>query len=282
MSGNQALFPIATMARVLGVSPAGYYAWLRREPSARARADADLLKRVRTIHVVSRGTYGAPRIHAELQAHGQAIGRKRVARLMRVAGLAGASRRRGVVTTRRNPEAQPAPDLVDRDFAAERTNQLWVADITFVPTLAGFLYLAVVLDAYSRRIVGWSMTNHLRTELVLDALEMALGQRRPTDVIHHSDQGSQYTSLAFGGRCREAGIRPSMGSVGDAYDNAMCESFFATLECELLARRRFASQAEARMAVFSYIEGWYNPGRRHSALGYLSPIAYEKRMATDP
>ena len=282
MSANQALFPIATMARVLGVSPAGYYAWLRREPSARARADADLLKRVRTIHVVSRGTYGAPRIHAELQAHGQAIGRKRVARLMRVAGLAGASRRRGVVTTRRNPEAQPTPDLVDRDFAAERTNQLWVADITFVPTLAGFLYLAVVLDAYSRRIVGWSMTNHLRTELVLDALEMALGQRRPTDVIHHSDQGSQYTSLAFGGRCREAGIRPSMGSVGDAYDNAMCESFFATLECELLARRRFASQAEARMAVFSYIEGWYNPGRRHSALGYLSPIAYEKRMATDP
>jgi putative transposase len=282
MSANQAVFPITTMARVLGVSPAGYYAWLRREPSARARADADLSKRVRTIHAVSRGTYGAPRIHAELQADGQAIGRKRVARLMRVAGLAGASRRRGVVTTRRDPEARPAPDLIDRNFAAERPNQLWVADITFVPTLAGFLYLAVVLDAYSRRIVGWSMANHLRTELVLDALEMALGQRRPKDVIHHSDQGSQYTSLAFGGRCREAGIRPSMGSVGDAYDNAMCESFFATLECELLARRRFASQAQARMAVFSYIEGWYNPGRRHSALGYLSPIAYEKRMATDP
>jgi putative transposase len=282
MSANQAVFPITTMARVLGVSPAGYYAWLRREPSARARADADLSKRVRTIHAVSRGTYGAPRIHAELQADGQAIGRKRVARLMRVAGLAGASRRRGLVTTRRDPEARPAPDLIDRNFAAERPNQLWVADITFVPTLAGFLYLAVVLDAYSRRIVGWSMANHLRTELVLDALEMALGQRRPKDVIHHSDQGSQYTSLAFGGRCREAGIRPSMGSVGDAYDNAMCESFFATLECELLARRRFASQAQARMAVFSYIEGWYNPGRRHSALGYLSPIAYEKRMATDP
>jgi putative transposase len=282
MSANQAVFPITTMARVLGVSPAGYYAWLRREPSARARADADLSKRVRTIHAVSRGTYGAPRIHAELQADGHSIGRKRVARLMRVAGLAGASRRRGVVTTRRDPEARPAPDLIDRNFAAERPNQLWVADITFVPTLAGFLYLAVVLDAYSRRIVGWSMANHLRTELVLDALEMALGQRRPKDVIHHSDQGSQYTSLAFGGRCREAGIRPSMGSVGDAYDNAMCESFFATLECELLARRRFASQAQARMAVFSYIEGWYNPGRRHSALGYLSPIAYEKRMATDP
>jgi putative transposase len=159
MSANQAVFPITTMARVLGVSPAGYYAWLRREPSARARADADLSKRVRTIHAVSRGTYGAPRIHAELQADGHSIGRKRVARLMRVAGLAGASRRRGLVTTRRDPEARPAPDLIDRNFAAERPNQLWVADITFVPTLAGFLYLAVVLDAYSRRIVGWQLAH---------------------------------------------------------------------------------------------------------------------------
>jgi len=142
--------------------------------------------------------------------------------------------------------------------------------------------LAVVLDAFSRRIVGWAMANHLRTELVLDALGMAIGQRQPTDVIHHSDQGSQYTSLAFGGRCREAGVRPSMGSVGDAYDNAMCESFFATLECELLARRRFDSQAEARMAVFRFIEGWYNPARRHSGLGYLSPIAYEEMMKAEP
>ena len=154
-------------------------------------------------------------------------------------------------------------------------NQLWVADITFVPTASGFLYLAVVLDAWSRKIVGWSMANHLRTELVLDALEMAIGQRRPDGVIHHSDQGSQYTSLAFGKRCKEAGVRPSMGSVGDAYDNAMCESFFATLECELLERRRFASQAEAKIACFSFIEGWYNPARLHSALGYRSPIAYE-------
>jgi putative transposase len=150
-----------------------------------------------------------------------------------------------------------------------------------VPTAAGFLYLAVVLDAFSRRIVSWSMETHLRTELVLAALEMAIGQRKPHNVIHHSDQGSQYTALAFGGRCREAGIRPSMGSVGDAYDNAMCESFFATLECQLLARRRFASQAEARMAVFSYIEGWYNPARRHSGIDYLSPIAYEANMADD-
>jgi putative transposase len=269
------------MARVLGVSKAGYYAWLRRPPSARAVADAALLKRIRTIHASSREAYGAPRVHAELRAAGERHGRKRIARLMREADLVGASRRRGgPATTQRDKEARPAPDLVDRDFAASAPNQLWVADITFVPTTAGFLYLAVVLDAWSRRVVGWAMANHLRTELVLDALEMAVGQRRPKDVIHHSDQGSQYTSLAFGKRCREAGVRPSMGSVGDAYDNAMCESFFATLECELLERRRFSSQAEARTACFSYIEGFYNPVRLHSALGYRSPIAYEEEMLT--
>ena len=185
------------------------------------------------------------------------------------------------MTTRRDQEARPAPDLVDRNFVAEAPNRLWVADITYVPTAAGFLYLAVVLDAFSRRIVGWAMTNHLRSELVLDALEMAVTQRRPRDVIHHSDQGSQYTSLAFGNRCQEAGVRPSMGSVGDAYDNAMAESFFSTLECELLARRRFRSQAEARMAVFSYVEGFYNPLRRHSALGYRSPVVYEQETASE-
>lgn len=171
---------------------------------------------------------------------------------------------------------------MDRNFSAEAPNQLWVGDITFVPTAAGFLYLAVVVDAWSRRVVGWSMASHLRTELVLDALEMAIMQRQPRDVIHHSDQGSQYTSLAFGGRCREAGVRLSMGSVGDAYDNAICESFFATLECELLDRRRFASQAQARMAVFTFIEGFYNPVRLHSALGYRSPIRYEQEMLADP
>lgn len=154
-----------------------------------------------------------------------------------------------------------------------------MADITYIPTWAGFLYLAVVLDVFSRRIVGWSMADHLRTALVLDALDMALGQRRPDSVIHHSDQGSQYTSIAFGERCRIAGVRPSMGTVGDAYDNAMCESFFATLECELIDRTRFRSHAEARMATFDFIEGWYNPRRRHSALGYLSPVDYERRSA---
>jgi putative transposase len=188
--------------------------------------------------------------------------------LMRSAGLVGASHRRGgPVTTRRDDSSRPAPDLVDRNFTASGPNQLWVADITFIPTAAGFLYLAVVLDVWSRKVVGWATANHLRTELVLDALDMAVGQRRPRDVIHHSDQGSQYTSLAFGKRCREAGVRPSMGSVGDAYDNALCESFFAILECELLARRRFASHAEARMATFSFIEAWYNPAELCRILG---------------
>ena len=279
MSAHQAVFPIATMARVLGVSKAGYYAWLRRSPSAHAEADTVLLKRIRTIHVTSHATYGVPRVHAELRAGGERHGRKRIARLMRAAGIVGVSRRRaGVTTTRRDKEARPAPDLVDRNFSASAPNRLWVADITFIPTAAGFLYLAVVLDAFSRRIVGWAMANHLRAELVLDALGMAIGRRQPTDVIHHSDQGSQYTSLAFGRRCREAGVRPSMGSVGDAYDNAMCESFFATLECELLERRRFDSQAQARVAIFQFIEGFYNPTRLHSAIGYLSPIAYEEKM----
>ena len=294
MSANQARFPVALMARVLGVSKAGYYAWRHRPPSAHGVADDALLKRVRTVHASSRQTYGAPRVHAELRAGGEKHGRKRIARLMREAGLVGASRRRGgPVTTQRDQNARPAPDLVDRDFSAPGPNQLWIADITYIPTAAGFLYLAVVLDAWSRKVVGWAMANHLRAELVLDALEMAVGQRRPKDVIHHSDQGSQYTSLAFGKRCREAGVRPSMGSVGDAYDNAlqpapravppgdrfaMAESFFSTLESELLARRRFASQAEARMACFSYIEGWYNPVRLHSALGYRSPIAYEQEQ----
>ena len=281
MSANQARFPIAVMARVLGVSESGFHAWRQRPVSAHATADTAPLKRVRTVHASSRETYGAPRVHAELWAGGEKHGRKRIARLMRAAGLVGASRRRtGVVTTRRDRDARPAPDLVDRNFTVTAANQLWVADITFVPTATGFLFLAVVLDAWSRKIVGWSMANHLRADLVIDALEMAVGQRRPGEVIHHSDQGSQYTSLAFGRRCKEAGVRPSMGSVGDAYDNAMCESFFATLECQLLDRRRFASQAEARMACFSFIEGWYNPMRLHSALGYRSPMAYEAAMET--
>jgi len=267
---------VATVCRVLGVSASGYYAWQVRPLSARAQADWTLSTQIRAIHARSRGTYGAPRVHAELRAQGVHVGRKRVARLMRQAQLAGVSRRRHVWTTRRDPAARPAPDLVQRAFMAEGPNQLWVADITYIATWAGFLYLAVVVDAWSRRVVGWAMATHLRTELVLDALNMAVGQRRPRrPVIHHSDQGCQYTSLAFGRRCQEAGVRPSMGSVGDAYDNALCESFFATLECELIDRRRFATPTQARIAVFDFIEGWYNPHRRHSALDYESPLSYE-------
>ena len=236
MSTNQARFRVATLTRVLGVSTSGYYAWRQRPPSARAQADADLTARVRAIHADSRGTYGAPRIHAELAEAGVAVGRKRVARVMRAAGIAGVSRRRGPRTTRRDVQARPAPDRVERHFAADAPNRLWVADITYVPTLVGFLYLAIVLDVFSRRVVGWAMATHLRTELVVEALEMAVEQRRPEAVVHHSDQGCQYTSLAFGGRCREWGVALSMGSVGDCFDNAMAESFFATLECELLAR----------------------------------------------
>jgi putative transposase len=203
---------------------------------------------------------------------------------MSQAGVAGVSRRKFVVTTVRGDSRQ-APDLVERNFAAEAPDLLWVADITYIPTWAGFLYLAVVLDAYSRRIVGWSMATTLATQLVLDALNMALATRRPTGVIHHSDQGSQYTSIEFGHRCRDAGVGPSMGSVGDAYDNAMCESFFATLECELLDRCRFKTQAEAHNATFAFIEGFYNRRRRHSSIGYLSPVDYERRhhaLAGDP
>jgi putative transposase len=271
--------PVALLCRVLRVSRSGFYAWVGRTPPARARADAALMDQIAAIHRESRGTYGAPRIHAELaDSHGVHCGRKRVARLMRAAGLAGVCRRRTARTTRRDATAEVADDLVKRAFTTSAPNQLWVADITYLPTWQGFLYLAVVLDAFSRRVVGWAMADHLQTELVLDALEMALWNRRPTTaVIHHSDHGCQYTSLAFGRRCRQAGISVSMGSVGDCYDNAMAESFFATLECELIARNRWRTHTEARMAVFDFIEGFYNPRRRHSALAYLSPAEYERR-----
>lgn len=276
MRDHQAEHAVATMCRVLGVSTSGYYAWLGREPSRRERANEQLLGKIREIHAKSRQTYGRPRVHAELRGEELVVAAKRVGRLMREAGLQGASRRRRFRTTVRRKEARPAPDLVQRNFVVDKPDELWVADITYVPTWAGFLFLAVVVDACSRKVVGWSMANHLRAELVLEALDMALHRRRPKDVIHHSDQGSQYTSIAFGQRCKQVGVRPSIGSVGDCYDNAMCESFFATLECELLERRSFASHAAARMAIFEFIEGWYNPHRRHSALDYRSPVDYER------
>ena len=248
--------------------------------SDRERKDLALTAKIEAIHRRSKGVYGSPNIHAELaDDHGIRVGRKRVARLMRSAGLRGATLRRYVVTTLSDSGARPAVDLVERQFYSDGPDRLWVADITFIPTWTGFLYLAMVLDVYSRRVVGWAMETHLRTELILAALDMAITQRRPQAVIHHSDRGCQYTSYAFGKRCREAGVMPSMGSVGDAYDNAMAESFFASLERELLSRRRFKSQAEAKMSVFEWIEGWYNPHRRHSALGYRSPANYERAHA---
>jgi putative transposase len=269
---------IATLCRVLGVSPSRYYAWCERPPSIRTKADQALFVQIHAIHEHSRGTYGAPRIHAELRERGVRCGRKRVARLMRQAGLAGAQRRRYRGTTRQNPASVPAPDLVQRDFTASAPDQLWVADITYVLTGEGWLYLATVLDAWSRRIVGWAMGETLRTALVVEALNMAMWNRRPAGkVIHHSDRGAQYTSLAFTRRCREAGVAPSTGSVGDAYDNALAEAFFATLETELLMRHRFETRQAARLALFDFIEAFYNSHRRHSALGYLSPVEFERR-----
>jgi putative transposase len=274
---NQATHSVGVMCRLLHISRSGYYAWLDRAMSERARSDLALTGKIEAIHRRSRGVYGSPNIHAELaDDYGIRVGRKRVARLMQSAGLRGATLRRYMVTTQADPRAQRAVDLVDRQFYTDGPDRLWVADITYVPTWSGFLYLAMVLDVYSRRVVGWAMETHLRTELILAALNMAITQRRPSAVIHHSDRGCQYTSYAFGKRCREAGVMPSMGSVGDAYDNAMAESFFASLERELLSRRRFEGQAEAKMAVFEWIEGWYNPHRRHSALGYRSPVNYER------
>jgi putative transposase len=273
------MFSIRAMCRVLEVSASGYYAWRRRMNSVRRKEDETLQRRIRTIHDRSRQTYGVPRIHAELQDEGTRVGRKRVARLMKESGLAGVSRRKSTVTTRRDRADRPAPDLVDRHFVADKPDALWVADITYVPTWVGFLYLAVVLDVWSRKIVGWAMAGHLRTSLVTTALDMAITQRSPANVIHHSDQGCQYTSIEFGKRCRETDVRPSMGSVGDCYDNAMCESFFATLECELIDRSTFRNHDEARDAIFDFIEGFYNTHRRHSALGYDSPVQFEKRHA---
>ena len=269
--------PVRALCRVLGVSASGYHDWLGRAPSARTLANVVLTEQIHQVHKASDETYGMPRVRAHLRHEGLRVSRKRVARLMRQAGLRGVSRRRGfTVTTERNRRQRPAPDLVNRRFRAEAPNRLWVADMTYVPTWTGFIYLAVVLDVFSRKVVGWAMGEQMTAELVIAALNMALHTRKPESVIHHSDQGSQYASIAFGSRCNEMGVRPSMGTVGDAYDNAMAESFFATLECELIERRSFKTKAEARTALFTWIEGWYNPRRLHSALGYLSPTNFEE------
>ena len=274
------MFPVRAMCRVLGVSSSGFYSWLTRVPSRHALQDARLSLEIALYHARSDGTYGAPRIRMDLREESRvSVARKRVARLMREKGLVGVHRRRSRKTTVRSTDGEVSADLVKRNFSATAPNQLWVADITYVPTWSGFLFLAIVLDVFSRRIVGWAMETHLKTDLVLAALHMATAQRKPKGVIHHSDHGCQYTALAFGKRCRELGIIPSHGSVGDAYDNAMAESFFATIECELFNRRNWKSPAEAKPAIFRYIEGWYNPHRRHSALEQRSPINFEQLMS---
>ena len=282
MKANQATFPVSTMCRLLQVATSGFYDWRDRPLSAHDRRDVELTALIHSIYERSHRTYGARRVHAELrEAFGIRVARKRVARLMQRAGLQGVQKRRFRCTTRSGLTQRWAPDLVDRCFLAERPDALWVADVTYVPTAEGFLYLAIVLDVFSRLIVGWAMDARLGSQLVLKALDMAYAQRSPQDVIHHSDHGSEYTAIAFGIRCRRLGVQPSMGSVGDCFDNAMAESFFASLECELLDRSHFLTRDEARAAVFAWIEGWYNPHRRHSSLGYLSPKEFERRASLE-
>jgi putative transposase len=272
------------MCRALGVNRTSFHDWERRAPSDLALTDAWLTERIKQIHAASDGTYGARRIHAELRLeHGIRVGRKRVERLMRAAGISALLPRKRRRTTVRLPGVRIAPDLLERDFNPTGPNQTWSADITYISTWEGFLYLAHVQDLFSRLIVGWSMADHLRSELVVDALEMALYRRRPDrGLIHHSDAGSQYTAVLFTKRCAKAGIEVSIGSVGDCYDNAVCETFHASLKKEKIYRQSWPTRAAARTAIFAYIEGWYNPRRRHSTLGYLSPVEFERHHGELP
>lgn len=270
------------MCRLLGASVSGYYAWLNRPACPRAVEDARLRELIVAIHARSRGTYGVPRIRAELRFdHQVCCSRKRVRRLMLQLGIQGKRRRRRARTTWRGLGA-PVPDLVQRNFKATAPDQIYVADIKYVWTRQGFLYLAGVIDVFTHAPVGWAMADTLHTDLVLDALKMALWRRRPAaGVIHHSDQGTQYTSLAFGRTLREAGILGSMGRRGDAYDNALAESFWSTIDRELLVDSVFLDRASARMAIFEYIECWFVPWRRHSSLGMLSPAEFERQWRTN-
>ena len=274
---EKAMFPVAVLCRVLRVSRSGYYAWAGREVSARARADAVLSAQIAAAHARSRGSYGAPRIQATLRAAGVRTSRRRVARLMRAASLVGCCRRRRVRTTIADPARTPAPNLVARDFAAPAPNRLWLGDITFVPTHEGWLYLAVLLDAHSRRVVGWAMADHLRPELALDARTMALQARRPPPgLVHHTDRGCQYTAAAYQAALAACGLVCSMSRSGDCLDNAMAESFFATLKAELCDRRTWATRLAARTAIFEWIEVFYNRQRAHSALAFQPPAVFEE------
>ena len=278
---HQACYPIALFCRVVGVARTGYYAWRRRGVSSRAQADWQLSEQISSIHQRSRQTYGSPRVHAALAADGVRCGRKRVARLMRQAALTGCRSRRRTRTTRSDPTHTPAPNLVGRRFTVARLDQLWVGDITYVPTWEGWLYLAVLVDACSRRVVGWAMADHLGGELTQAALTMALARRRPdTDLIQHTDRGSQYTATAYRAQLDAHGITASMSRTGDCYDNALAESFFATLKTELIDQQPWPTRRAARQAIFEWIEGFYNRQRLHSALGYRCPIDFEETLTT--
>jgi putative transposase len=268
---------VSQMCRVLKVSTSGYYEWRDRPPSAREQANERLLGAIRRVHAESRGTYGSPRVQAALRREGLCVGKHRVARLMRRHGIAGARpKRKRPVTTQRDGRARVAPNRLAQDFTATRPNEKWLADITYIDTEEGWLYLAAVLDLYARSIVGWSMADHLRSALVEEALKMALGRRFPLDgLLHHSDRGSQYTSEAVRALLRKHAIQVSMSDVGNCYDNAPMESFFGTLKSEC-ASYRFASHAEARRAIFEYLEAWYNRQRLHSAIGYRPPVELER------
>jgi putative transposase len=282
VSAEKARTPISISCDLLGVSRSGYYDWASRAPSDRALSDAWLTEKIKQIHAENRRVYGAPRIHAELRMqHDIRVSRKRVERLMRQAGISGLVARKRGRTTIRVPGVRVADDLVERQFRPLAPNVLWIADMTYLRTWEGWLYLAAVQDAYSRRIVGWSMADHMRAELVVDALQMGIARRRPDPgLIHHSDQGSQYVSLAFGQAAGRAGIARSMGSRGDCFDNAVAESFFATLKKELVHRQTWPTRRELTSEVFEYIEAFYNPIRRHSTLGMLSPIQYEEQTTS--
>lgn len=284
-------YPVRLMCRVLGVAPSGYYAWRHgASPTAHAIADEVLLARVRGAHRASAGTYGAPRVQQELRAQGVRVAKKRVARLMRADGLVGRARGRRGVRTTDSAHAHPiAPNVLGRQFAVRgddgprALDRVWVSDITYVPTRAGWLYLAIVLDLASRRVVGWAMRETLEVDLALGALEMALGARRPAPgLVHHSDRGSQYASVDYQALLAAHGLVASMSRKGNCWDNAVAESFFATLELELIVRSDWHTRADARRAIFRYIEAWYNRERRHSTLGYLSPAQYEATLPQPP
>ena len=278
---EKANYPIRILCRVLQVSSSGYYRWRHAEPSERSNQDQRLNVEIRAIHSESRGTYGSPRVHAELQAKGFEIGRNRVARIMAEEGITGRRLPRFCKTTDSNHDHPIAPNLVERNFNPLAPNQLWAADITYIPTSSGWAYLAVVLDLFSRRVIGWAVADHMRSELVLEALDRALGTRDVGEqLVHHSDRGSQYASTQHRQELERRGISCSMSAKGCCYDNAVAESFFATLKKELVYRTNWIDYNEARMSIVEYIQVFYNCRRRHSTLGYVSPNEFEANHAS--